>query len=326
MRSVHALKCVDGRVDARCVADRLLPLRCGVPAGYALARPARRRRARVLLRRLPRRRAYHRERGPRRLVSPSRAGSVAGRERARRRRRSWRLCCRRSGGFGPRAARRPARSRAARRRHDLRRLRRADRGLARATAGGRKRRRQFRDAPGARDVRSRAHAPRCDRRRGRGDRLSRLSLRPCTPRDALAPRGAHALRADVDRVARDDAGDDVRGARVPRRRRRRARAACAARLGESCADVAGDALQRRAVLPRRMAGLARAPRGNGRSRRAGAWRSVRDQRDIDAVHRRCRVLRLGDDVRRAAPDRALSRACGAGARRRRHRGAGAGDA
>ena len=73
--------------------------------------------------------------------------------------------------------------------------------------------------------------------RGRRGRLSRVPVRSGAARGACAARVARAAAADGGRAARDDAGDDVRGADLRHGRRRRARAPAAARVGEPHADA-----------------------------------------------------------------------------------------
>jgi hypothetical protein len=100
-------------------------------------------------------------------------------------------------------------------------------------------------------------------------------------------------------AARNDAGDDVRGTDLHHRGRCRARAS-AAGMGEPNADVAGARLLRETLLRRRVARPEVAPSRHGRADRAGPRRGVRRQRVGDVHRRRRRLLRLGDDVYRAA--------------------------
>ena len=106
--------------------------------------------------------------------------------------------------------------------------------------------------------------------RDRRDRLSRVSVRSGAARGARARRVARAAPAPRRRAARDDAGDDVRGADLRHGRRRRARAPAAARMGEPHADAAGDPLLGGAVLPRRLARSPASAPGHGRAGRARA--------------------------------------------------------
>ena len=86
------------------------------------------------------------------------------------------------------------------------------------------------------------------------------------------------------------------------------RAPAAARVGEPHADAAGAAVLGGAVLPRRVARPQGPASGHGRSGRARPRRRVRCQRVGDVPRRGRRLLRLGDDVHRAAARRPLRRA------------------
>ena len=177
---------------------------------------------------------------------------------------------------------------AAARRHPLRRVHLADRDVARTPARRRAGERQFRDAPRPRRLGPGQGTALRPHAHGRRDRLSRVSVRPGTPRSAGAARIARAAAAPRRRAARDDAGDDVRRADLRHGRRRRARPPAAAGMGEPHADAAGARLLRGAVLRRRVARPQGAPSRHGRSHRAGPRRSVRRQRVGDAHRRRRR--------------------------------------
>ena len=221
----------------------------------------------------------------------------------------------RAGGTG-----RHARMLAPRRRHPLRCVHLPHRIVSRAAGGCGRGQRQLRDATRAGRLRSRSHAA-VGRSACRGcDRLSREPVRSRAARDRGALRSADAAAAACGGGARDDAGDDVRGADLRHGRWRRAGPSAVARMGEPHAHVAGTPLFRGAFLPRRMARPQASARGHGRAGGAGTRRGLRRQRMGDVRWRRCGLLRLGHDVHRAAPGGALRRARGATARGRRDRG------
>ena len=97
-------------------------------------------------------------------------------------------------------------------------------------------------------------------------------------------------------------------------RRRRARTAATARLGEPRADAAGAPLLGHAALRRRVARRRARPRSAWTCRSRRHRRGLRGRRVVDAAWRRSRLLRFGDDVRRAAAGRALLRPGGAAER------------
>ena len=117
--------------------------------------------------------------------------------------------------------------------------------LALAAAWRRGGERQLRHPPGARGVRIRTGAALRSAARRRARRLPCVSVRPGAARGVRAARIARAAAADGSRAAVDDAGDDVRGADLRHRRRHRAEASAAARMGEPHADAARAALSRR---------------------------------------------------------------------------------
>ena len=233
---------------------------------------------------------------------------------------------RRSGGAGRvRAldAGRPTRSVAAARRHPLRRLHLADRALARAQPGDLRRRGQFRDAARARGRSTRASASLSDLLRAiAADRLSRVPVR--SRRGARRSRGAKRARCCCGPPIALLAMMQVMMFAVP-----------------AYVTVDGVAPEHRllldwasltltlpalAVSARRRSSAARGATcacgrlgmdvpvalGLGGAFAASAW--------VDAHRRRRRLLRLGDDVHRAAAGRALCRAASRGDARATRRG------
>ncbi len=298
----------------------MLSLRPAEPARSDLARELGRRRAVVLLRRLPRGRADHSRRRTRRVLSPLR--------RLARRSAAWNWrsgigigrCGGRSGWPRPAPGRRTTRDLAAARRHSLPGMHLAQRNLSAAPTGRARCADQFRHAPSPCPVGLPADAIVLAPAGGRRHRLPRASVRSGTPRSGGAQGGTGAARAHGARAAGDDASHDVRDSGLHQRRRGGAGVPAPAQLGELRPDLAGGAVFGGTVLRRCAARSSGAPAGHGPASGAGRGRRVRRQRVGNAARLGGGLLRLGHHVRGAPARRPLRRAAGAATGGRRHRG------